>query len=190
MPASKTTSKIKVIPNQTGPVIGRSGHEKMPEVHILPSLPTAASNAACAAISARGKPLGNSRLPEAEKLNALELFVYGVPVFRQRFRARRVPRHWSACAVSFAPAAPTWKNAGSSLKEALNAESLFGGHRKGKRGWGAAGKIIFRDHQTERTGQGLPGCIGEPGVKCSSWCAGILFREAFVTLMIGRVTRV
>lgn len=84
-----------------------------------------------------------SRLPEAEKRKLLELFVYGVPVYRQRFRARAcapaIERFYRiircCCALS--------EDCREPFEGTLECdESSFGGFRKGKRGWGAAGKII------------------------------------------------
>jgi len=73
----------------------------------------------------------------------LELFVLGVPVYRQRFRlpvsiptAQRFYRQIRACCALE-----------EGLRESFHGElecdeTTFGGSRKGKRGWGAAGKII------------------------------------------------
>lgn len=84
-----------------------------------------------------------SRLPEATKRRLLELFVYGVPVYRQRFRenasssaTERFYRLIRACCAH-----------AEELREPFDGdvecdETTFGGARKGKRGWGAAGKII------------------------------------------------
>lgn len=83
------------------------------------------------------------RLPEATKKRLLEMFVLGVPVYRQRFRRTvslatiqrfyRIVR--GCCALQ------------EELREPFEGslecdETMFGGARKGKRGWGAAGKII------------------------------------------------
>jgi transposase len=85
----------------------------------------------------------SSRLSEAEKKRLLELFVYGVPVYRQRFRARAsapaIERFYriirGCCALHEGCQEPF-----AGILECD--ESSFGGHRKGKRGWGAAGKVI------------------------------------------------
>lgn len=84
-----------------------------------------------------------SRLSESEKRRLLELFVYGVPVYRQRFRARSsqsaIERFYRiircCCALK------------EECREAFDGvlecdESSFVGFRKGKRGWGASGKVI------------------------------------------------
>jgi len=84
-----------------------------------------------------------SRLPEATKSRLLECFVFGVPVYRLRFRIKvsapaaerfyRLAR--AACAYA------------EDLREPLQGqleldETTFGGYRPGKRGWGATGKVI------------------------------------------------
>lgn len=83
------------------------------------------------------------RLPTATKARLLELFVLGVPSYRQRFlsdtsavsreRFYRLVR--GCCALV------------EQLREPFEGaiecdETTFGGARKGKRGWGAAGKVI------------------------------------------------
>ena len=73
----------------------------------------------------------------------MELFVLGVPVYRQRFRQpaslpaiERFYRLARACCAL-----------AEELREPFDGtlecdESMFGGARKGRRGWGAAGKVI------------------------------------------------
>ena len=85
----------------------------------------------------------SSRLPERTKHRLLEWFVFGVPVYRQRFRAiasrpatERFYRLIRACCAY-----------AEELREPFDGElecdeTTFGGARKGKRGWGAAGKVI------------------------------------------------
>ncbi len=84
-----------------------------------------------------------SRLAERTKRQLLERFVLGVPVYRQRFRT---PASTKAAERFYRPA-----RACCAYAEHLRApfegvvecdETTFGGCRKGKRGWGAAGKII------------------------------------------------
>lgn len=84
-----------------------------------------------------------SRLSDATKKKLLEYFVLGVPVYRMRFRTpislptieryfrliRAVMAYEEGCRDPFQGAVEC-------------DESMFGGHRPGKRGWGAAGKII------------------------------------------------
>jgi transposase len=84
-----------------------------------------------------------SRLSERSKKRLLEMFVLGVPVYRQRFRA-----------VASAPAAERFYRLVRScmafeeeLREPFGGEleldeTTFGGARHGKRGWGASGKVI------------------------------------------------
>ena len=85
----------------------------------------------------------SSRLTKATKRRLLEFFVLGVPIYRMRFRVgvstpavqrffrliRAVLAFEEGCRVAFEGAVEC-------------DETTFGGHRKGKRGWGAAGKII------------------------------------------------
>ena len=85
----------------------------------------------------------SSRLSEATKRRLVELFALGVPIYRQRFRddasssaKERFYRLIRACCAHE-----------EQLREAFAGaiecdETTFGGHRKGKRGWGAAGKVI------------------------------------------------
>lgn len=84
-----------------------------------------------------------SRLPEAKKLKALELFVYGVPVFRQRFRAEASAPALERLYRIFRTCCAYLEECREPFEGSLECdESSFGGHRKGKRGWGAAGKVI------------------------------------------------
>jgi transposase len=84
-----------------------------------------------------------SRLSGPTKRRLLELFVLGVPVYRQRFRGpasvRAIQRFYrlvrACCAYE------------EELRESFDGtiecdETMFGEVRRGKRGWGAAGKII------------------------------------------------
>lgn len=85
----------------------------------------------------------NSRLPEAAKRRLLELFVLGVPVYRQRFRA---PASRPSCERFYRLARACCAYA-EDLREPFAGvlecdETTFGGARHGKRGWGAAGKVI------------------------------------------------
>lgn len=84
-----------------------------------------------------------SRLSEAKKHRLLEWFALGVPVYRQRFRqvasapaTERFYRLIRACMAQE-------EQLGEPLEGALEFdETTFGGARHGKRGWGAAGKMI------------------------------------------------
>lgn len=84
-----------------------------------------------------------SQLPVVLKHRLVEMFALGVPVYRQRFRRDTSPsarerfyRILRACCAH-----------AEELREAFGGaiecdESLFGGARRGKRGWGAAGKVV------------------------------------------------
>lgn len=84
-----------------------------------------------------------SRLPAAEKRRLLERFALGVPVYRQRFRrAASAPAAERFYRLIRATCAYVEK-----LREPFEGaleldETMFGATRPGKRGWGAAGKII------------------------------------------------
>jgi transposase len=83
------------------------------------------------------------RLSGPTKQRLLDLFALGVPSYRQRFRSattatsrERFYRLVRACCALI-----------EQLREPLEGsiecdETLFGGARKGKRGWGAAGKVL------------------------------------------------
>lgn len=84
-----------------------------------------------------------SRLSEAEKRRALELFVFGVPVFRQRFRAQASPPALERLYRIFRTCCAHLEECREPFEGRLECdESSFGGYRKGKKGWGAAGKVI------------------------------------------------
>ena len=83
------------------------------------------------------------RLPTRTKGRLREMFVLGVPVFRQRFgasaSAASMERFYRLCRACCA-----WEE---QLREPFGGalecdETTFGGARHGKRGWGAAGKVI------------------------------------------------
>jgi len=83
------------------------------------------------------------RLPDRIKLKLLECFVFGVPAYRLRFRLSASPpaikRFFRLIRAVLA--------SHEQCREPLNGEiecdeSSFRGKRKGKRGWGAKGKII------------------------------------------------
>lgn len=84
-----------------------------------------------------------SQLPATLKNRLVEMFALGVPVYRQRFRQDTSPaarerfyRMLRACCAH-----------AEQLREPFTGaiecdESVFGGARQGKRGWGAAGKVL------------------------------------------------
>ena len=84
-----------------------------------------------------------SRLSGRAKLELVQRFAFGVPVYRQRFSglasrpaAERFYRLMRAC-MAYA------EHLRAPFEGALECdESTFGGARKGKRGWGAAGKVL------------------------------------------------
>lgn len=95
-----------------------------------------------------------SRLSDAVKHELLRRFVWGVPVYRQRFgglasapvieRFYRLVRACMAWAEEFR----------EPFAGAIECdETTFGGARHGKRGWGAAGKVIVFGI-VKRNGQG------------------------------------
>ena len=86
-----------------------------------------------------------SRLAPRTKLKLTEYFALGVPAWRVRFRTEattkaveRFYRILRACCLL--DEERYWEKPVGGVVE-LD-ETLFGGRRKGKRGWGAAGKII------------------------------------------------
>lgn len=84
-----------------------------------------------------------SQLPTAIKQRLLEMFALGVPVYRQRFRQDTSPaareRFYRVLRACCAQAEDLREPFAGSIE---CDESVFGGCRKGKRGWGAAGKVI------------------------------------------------
>ena len=84
-----------------------------------------------------------SRLTEAYKRSLLELFVYGVPVYRQRFRSKASSKAIERFYRIIRTCCAYLENLREPFEGDIECdESTFGGHRKGKRGWGAAGKVI------------------------------------------------
>lgn len=83
------------------------------------------------------------RLSEASKRRLLECFVFGVPAYRLRFRS---PASLPATERFFLLIRQTialLEECDVPLDGSLECdETAFGGHRKGKRGWGAAGKTL------------------------------------------------
>ncbi len=84
-----------------------------------------------------------SRLSEASKKRLLEFFVLGVPVYRMRFRLSvsipAIERFFRLVRATLA----LDEECREAFRGAVECdETMFGGQRAGKRGWGAAGKII------------------------------------------------
>jgi transposase len=83
------------------------------------------------------------RLSGATKRRLVEFFVLGVPVYRMRFRVKAsrptVERFFRLIRACLA----LKEQCRESFKGPVECdETTFGGHRRGKRGWGAAGKVI------------------------------------------------
>ena len=85
----------------------------------------------------------SSRLSDRTKTKLVEFFALGVPVYRMRFRGiasapaiERFFRLIRACCANE-------EHCRVPFEGTIECdESSFGGHRKGKRGWGAVGKVI------------------------------------------------
>ncbi|MEY8173186.1 hypothetical protein AB9D46_19840, partial [Burkholderia multivorans] len=81
------------------------------------------------------------RLSSRQKTRLLELFVLGVPVYRQRFdtsiSAKSRERFYRLIRACMAQQEQLREPFGGALE---CDETTFGGARHGKRGWGAAGK--------------------------------------------------
>ena len=84
-----------------------------------------------------------SRLESRKKTELVQRFVWGVPVYRQRFSAvasrPATERFYRLIRQALAHAEQLREPFEGSLE---CDESTFGGARKGKRGWGAAGKVM------------------------------------------------
>jgi transposase len=82
-------------------------------------------------------------LSESAKRRLLEFFVLGVPAYRLRFRSPASPeateRFFRLCRRVLALAEECEQPFDGRIE---CDEALFGGVRKGKRGWGAAGKVL------------------------------------------------
>jgi len=84
-----------------------------------------------------------SRLSERAKRKLLEYFVLGVPAYRLRFRGpasrKATERFFRLIRHGLSIAEECTEPFGGEIE---CDETTFGGHRPGKRGWGASGKII------------------------------------------------
>ena len=81
-----------------------------------------------------------SQLPAPIKSRLVEMFALGVPVYRQRFRQDT----GSAARERFYRRLRAWCAHAENLREPFTGviecdESVFGGYRKGKRGWQGTG---------------------------------------------------
>ncbi|PIS17080.1 MAG: hypothetical protein COT61_00490 [Candidatus Portnoybacteria bacterium CG09_land_8_20_14_0_10_44_13] len=83
------------------------------------------------------------RLPEKTKCKLLDYFVLGVPVYRLRFKQLGNRKTIEQFFRSIRSALCFVEQCEPILKGIIECdEAVFGGHRKGKRGWGARGKIL------------------------------------------------
>jgi len=83
------------------------------------------------------------RLPNQTKLKLLECFVLGVPAYRLRFRGRTSQPTIKRFFRTIRAVLAVYEQCREPFNGAVECdETMFGGKRKGKRGWGAAGKII------------------------------------------------
>jgi transposase len=82
-------------------------------------------------------------LSEATKRRLLEYFVLGVPAYRLRFRSpvslEATERFFRLCRRVLALAEECQQPFAGRIE---CDEAMFGGKRMGKRGWGAAGKVL------------------------------------------------
>lgn len=83
------------------------------------------------------------RLPSATKHRLLDLFVLGVPSYRQRFASPTSAVSRERCYRLLRACCAWEEQLRGPLEGAIECdETTFGGARHGKRGWGAAGKVI------------------------------------------------
>lgn len=84
-----------------------------------------------------------SRLNETDKKRLLEFFVLGVPVYRARFRSPVSRPTAEKFFRQIRQVLALHEEVAGPLEGSVECdETMFGGHRKGKRGWGAAGKVL------------------------------------------------
>lgn len=83
------------------------------------------------------------RLPERAKLKLLDYFVLGVPAYRLRFRGPGSPTTIEKFFRVIRQVLSIAEDCTEPFRGQIECdETMFGGHRTGKRGWGAAGKVI------------------------------------------------
>lgn len=83
------------------------------------------------------------RLPNRVKLKLLECFVFGVPAYRLRFRGKASRPTMERFFRSIRQVLALHEQCQEAFNGAIECdETMFGGYRSGKRGWGARGKII------------------------------------------------
>lgn len=83
------------------------------------------------------------RLPDKTKKRLLEFFVLGVPAYRLRFRGGADLKTIEKFFLFIRSVLCIVEECAPMLDGIVECdEALFGGRRKGKRGWGAAGKVL------------------------------------------------
>lgn len=83
------------------------------------------------------------RLSERDKKRLLEFFVLGVPAYRARFRSPCSRPTTERFFRQIRQVLALYEEVTSALDGVIECdETMFGGHRKGKRGWGATGKVL------------------------------------------------
>ena len=83
------------------------------------------------------------RLSERDKKRLLEFFVLGVPAYRARFRAPASRPTTERFFRQIRSVLALHEEVTTAFEGAIECdETLFGGHRRGKRGWGATGKVL------------------------------------------------
>jgi len=83
------------------------------------------------------------RIPERDKKRLLEYFVLGVPVYRLRFRSKVSDETIKKFFRTIRKILCISEECNEPFEGEIECdETTFGGRRKGKRGWGARGKII------------------------------------------------
>ena len=84
-----------------------------------------------------------SRLSEGDKQKLLEFFVLGVPAYRARFRAPASRPTMERFFRQIRQVMALHEELGMPFAGTIECdETMFGGRRQGKRGWGAAGKVL------------------------------------------------
>jgi transposase len=86
----------------------------------------------------------NSRLSETDKKRLLEFFVLGVPAYRARFRAPSSRPTTERFYRQIRAVMALHEELLEPFEGAIECdETMLGGRRRGKRGWGAGGKVLL-----------------------------------------------
>ncbi len=84
-----------------------------------------------------------SRLTERTKRKLVELFAFGVPIYRMRFRDIASPSAIERFFRLIRGCCALEEHCQESYQGSIECdETMFGGRRPGKRGWGAKGKVV------------------------------------------------